>query len=57
MIVQGRHDIVCPAVSAWDLHRVWPNSTLHLVADAGHAASEPGITHHLVEATDKFRST
>ncbi|GAB2706077.1 prolyl aminopeptidase [Nocardia thraciensis] len=57
VIVQGRHDIVCPAVSAWDLHRAWPNSTLHLVGDAGHAASEPGITHHLVEATDKFRST
>ncbi|WP_280266136.1 prolyl aminopeptidase [Nocardia wallacei] len=57
VIVQGRHDIVCPAVSAWDLHRAWPTSTLHLVGDAGHAASEPGITHHLVEATDKFRST
>ncbi|MBF6175582.1 prolyl aminopeptidase [Nocardia blacklockiae] len=57
VIVQGRHDIVCPAVSAWDLHRAWPNSTLHIVPDAGHAAAEPGITHHLVEATDKFRST
>ncbi|MBB5918166.1 proline iminopeptidase [Nocardia transvalensis] len=57
VIVQGRHDIVCPAVSAWDLHRALPDSTLHIVADAGHSAGEPGITHHLVEATDKFRST
>lgn len=56
VIVQGRHDVVCPAVSAWDLHAAWHNSELHLVADAGHAASEPGITHYLVEATDKFRS-
>jgi proline iminopeptidase len=55
VIVQGRHDIVCPAISAWDLHRVWPNSVLHLVDGAGHAAAEPGITHHLVEATDTFR--
>lgn len=55
VIVQGRHDIVCPAVSAWDLHRAWPQSRLHIVPDAGHAASEPGITHHLIEATDKFR--
>jgi proline iminopeptidase len=55
VIVQGRHDIVCPAVSAWDLHRAWPQSQLHIVPDAGHAASEPGITHHLIEATDKFR--
>lgn len=54
VIVQGRHDIVCPAVSAWDLHRAWPGSRLHIVADAGHASSEPGIVHHLVEATDQF---
>ncbi|PSR57950.1 MULTISPECIES: prolyl aminopeptidase [Nocardia] len=55
VIVQGRHDIVCPAVSAWDLHRAWPGSRLHLVTDAGHAAAEPGTTHHLIEATDEFR--
>ncbi|QLY33445.1 prolyl aminopeptidase [Nocardia huaxiensis] len=55
VIVQGRHDIVCPAVSAWDLHKAWPGSELHLVPDAGHAAAEPGITHHLVSATDKYR--
>ncbi|GAD87448.1 prolyl aminopeptidase [Nocardia asteroides NBRC 15531] len=54
VIVQGRHDIVCPAVSAWDLHHAWPSSTLHIVEDAGHTAHEPGITHHLVEATDAF---
>ncbi|BAD56494.1 putative hydrolase [Nocardia farcinica IFM 10152] len=53
-IVQGRHDIVCPAVSAWELHRAWPGSRLHIVDDAGHAANEPGIVHHLVEATDRF---
>ncbi|WP_067541570.1 prolyl aminopeptidase [Nocardia crassostreae] len=56
VIVQGRYDVVCPAVSAWDLRKVWPNSELHLVPDAGHAAAEPGITHHLVEATDKYRT-
>ncbi|NNH72402.1 prolyl aminopeptidase [Nocardia uniformis] len=55
VIVQGRHDVVCPAVSAWDLHKAWHNSQLHIVSDSGHAASEPGIIHHLVEATDKFR--
>ncbi|MEV5836815.1 prolyl aminopeptidase [Nocardia sp. NPDC052112] len=54
VIVQGRHDVVCPATSAWELHRAWPGSVLHIVDDAGHAAAEPGITHHLVEATDGF---
>lgn len=54
--MQGRHDIVCPAVSAWDLHKAWANSELHMVPDAGHAAAEPGITHHLIEATDRYRT-
>jgi proline iminopeptidase len=55
VIVQGRYDMVCPATSAWALHRSWPGSELRIAADAGHSANEPGITHHLVEATDAFR--
>lgn len=53
-IVQGRYDVVCPAVSAWELHKAWPESTLHIIADAGHSASEPGIKSKLIEATDYF---
>jgi proline iminopeptidase len=55
VIVQGRHDVVCPATSAWALHRAWPEADLRIVQDAGHAATEPGILHELVEATDRFR--
>jgi proline iminopeptidase len=55
-IVQGRYDIVCPATSAWDLHRAWPEADLRIVADAGHSAFEPGNTHELVLATDRYRS-
>lgn len=55
VIVQGRYDVVCPARSAHDLHEAWPSSRLHIVDDAGHAATEPGIVHRLVEATDSFR--
>jgi proline iminopeptidase len=55
VIVQGRYDVVCPAKSAWDLHRAWPEADLRMVSDAGHAASEPGIVHELVSATDRFR--
>ena len=54
VIVQGRYDVVCPARSAWDLHRAWPEAEFHVVADAGHAASEPGITARLIEATQRF---
>ncbi|MGK4003422.1 prolyl aminopeptidase [Sorangium sp. So ce1036] len=55
VIVQGRYDIVCPAESAWALHRAFPEADLRIVADAGHSAMEPGILHELVEATDRFR--
>jgi proline iminopeptidase len=55
VIVQGRYDVVCPARSAWDLHRAWPEADLRIVADAGHSALEPGITHELIGATDRFR--
>ncbi|MDN5864811.1 MAG: prolyl aminopeptidase [Gammaproteobacteria bacterium] len=55
VIVQGRHDVVCPMRSAWDLHRAWPEADLRVVPDAGHSAFEPGNTHELIEATDRFR--
>lgn len=55
-IVQGRYDVVCPATSAWDLHRAWPEADLRLVPDAGHSAFEPGNLHELVLATDRYRS-
>jgi proline iminopeptidase len=54
VIVQGRYDVVCPLMTAWELHRVWPEADFRVVADAGHSAFEPGITDELVRATDRF---
>jgi proline iminopeptidase len=54
VIVQGRYDVVCPARSAWDLHKAWPEADLRIVPDAGHSAFEPGISRELVLATDRF---
>jgi proline iminopeptidase len=54
VIVQGRYDVVCPARSAWDLHRAWPEAKLVVVPDAGHSMSEPGIRSALIEETDRF---
>ena len=54
VIVQGRYDMVCPMVSAWELHQAWPEAELIVVPDAGHSMSEPGIMSNLIEATDKF---
>ena len=57
VIVQGRYDVVCPAESAWELHRAWPEAELQIVPDSGHSAFEPGITDQLVRATDRFAAT
>lgn len=53
-IVQGRYDVVCPATSAYELNQAWPEAKLHIIPDAGHSASEPGIKSKLIEATDYF---
>ena len=54
VIVQGRYDMCTPAVTAWDLHRAWPEAELVIVPDAGHSFDEPGILSALIEATDRF---
>ncbi|TBU99241.1 prolyl aminopeptidase [Stutzerimonas kirkiae] len=51
IIVHGRYDVICPLDNAWALHRAWPGSELQIIRDAGHSASEPGITDALVRAT------
>lgn len=55
-IIQGRYDIVCPAETAWHLHKCWPEAELCIVDDAGHSAKEPGITTQLLNATDKYKT-
>jgi len=54
IIVQGRYDMATPAAIAWSLHKAWPEAEFNLVEGAGHAFSEPGIQHRLIEATDHF---
>jgi proline iminopeptidase len=54
VIIQGRYDLCCPPVTAYDLARRWPEAALHIVADAGHSSLEPGTTNHLIRSTDRF---
>jgi proline iminopeptidase len=54
IIVQGRYDTVCPMISAWELHRAWPEAQLEIIPDAGHSGFEPGILDALIRATDYF---
>lgn len=54
VIVQGRYDVVCPMVSAWELHQAWPEAEFIVIPDAGHSMGEPGILSALVQTTDRF---
>ncbi len=54
-IVQGRHDMICPPATAWNLHKRWPSSELKMIHKAGHALSEPGIAAELVRVMDKLK--
>lgn len=54
VIVQGRYDMCTPMMTAWDLHRAWPEADLRIIDDAGHAFDEPGILDALISATDRF---
>lgn len=53
VIVQGRYDITCPPISAYDLHKAWPRSELVIVEAAGHSMSEVGIADALLTAVQQ----
>jgi proline iminopeptidase len=57
IMVNGRFDFQAPIGWAWELHRVWPRGRLVIVDDAGHDASNAGITRELIRATDEFAPT
>ncbi len=56
VIIQGRYDMVCPPITAWELSNKIPNAELHIIDDAGHSAMEPGTASKLVEYTEKFKA-
>lgn len=55
-IIQGRYDMVCPPVTAEELHKQWPEASFTMVPDAGHSAMEPGITRALLDAVKALQS-
>tara|TARA_R110001606_G_scaffold314898_1_gene461723 strand:- start:335 stop:1315 length:981 start_codon:yes stop_codon:yes gene_type:complete len=54
VIVQGRYDMICPPVAAYNLAAAWPSARLELIARAGHALSEPGTSAELVRTMDNL---
>ncbi|KAK1316236.1 Proline iminopeptidase [Acorus calamus] len=55
-IVQGRYDVCCPMMSAWDLHKAWPEAELKVVPNAGHSANEPAVGAELVAANEMHKN-
>jgi proline iminopeptidase len=55
-IVQGRYDMICPPLTAFELAAHWPAARLTVIPDAGHSALEPGVRRALVAAVERFRN-
>jgi proline iminopeptidase len=55
VIVQGRYDVVCPPITAYEVHQAWPGSELKMVI-GGHSGSDPTVAQGLFEATETFKT-
>jgi len=55
-IIQGRYDMVCPPLTAWELSQAMPHAEFYMIPDAGHSAMETGTTSALVAATEKYKT-
>lgn len=54
-VIQGRHDVICPPMTARKLTKKWGSrADLKLIDDAGHSTFETGIAHALLAALDTF---
>jgi proline iminopeptidase len=54
-LVQGRMDMVCPPISAFEVSRRLPGADLRLVPSGGHSAMQPAIAAELCAATARMR--
>jgi proline iminopeptidase len=54
-IVQGRYDVICPMISAWELHKALPKSKLRIVPDGAHSPMDSGMVSELVQAAEDFK--
>jgi proline iminopeptidase len=60
-IVQGRYDVVCPAITSWDLYNALGGEkndklTYKILGNSGHSAHEIGTEEQLVQFADTFKA-
>jgi proline iminopeptidase len=53
-IVQGRYDVLCPIISAYELHKQLPHAKFHATI-AGHSAFDEDNISKLVDATNMYK--
>jgi len=53
-IIQGRYDLLCPPVNAFNLAEIWKDSKLLLVEEGGHSANSGPMREALTGAISKL---
>lgn len=54
VLIHGTLDLGSPPVTAWRLHRAWPESELVLVDGAGHGNDQTAMQEAILDATARF---
>ena len=55
VIVQGRHDVICPPFTALKLAASWDGAKIEIVDDAGHSGFETNISKKLINALNMIK--
>ena len=53
-IIQGRYDLICPPVNAYNLSQKWKGSKLKIINTAGHSSSDEGIMENMQLSLEKL---
>lgn len=55
IIVQGRHDLLCPPKTALELFKNLDSCDLHMMPDAGHSLFEPSLLKKVIECLNEMK--
>ena len=53
VIIQGRYDLLCPYINAWNLHLAWPEAEF-ITTIAGHYSKDEENLQNILKYTGKF---
>ncbi len=56
-IVQGRYDLICPPINAYNLYKNWENAKIEFINTAGHSSSDEGIIHNMMIGLNKLTNS